>query len=181
MLWIAAAACRPAASADPAGQPGDRDEPAIAAPERSEDPGEAAVASERSDQRAVAERMAWMVGRWVAHADGRQESETWEIDGDALSGRSESHVDGRLVHHERLRVQQRGDAVVYEAQPSTQPPHAFTLTFEAPGHVRFEDPAHDWPQSIEYVRDGGTLTATVRGTTPAGEERRAVWTWTLAP
>lgn len=127
----------------------------------------------------VAERFAWLAGEWVAEADGRRESETWVTRGDALHGTSESRVGDEIVHTEQIVIEARGDAIVYEARPSSQAPHAFTLVKDAPGRARFEDPAHDWPQTIEYVRDGDTLSATVSGTED-GRPRTATWTWALA-
>lgn len=169
LLW--ATACRPS--------PGARlpDEPARdPAGEAADEPARAPSGEQLPD---LADRFAWLQGVWVAEGDGRRESETWVTQGEALFGTSESRVGDAVVHREEIVIERRGDAIVYEARPSSQAPHAFTLVEDAPGRARFEDPAHDWPQAIEYVRQGDTLTATVSGTKD-GTVRTATWTWTLS-
>ena len=158
-------------------------------PEARDVGGDAGVGAERERERApeleparaadgdvaIAERFAWMVGAWVSEADGRRESETWVVEGDTLKGVNETRVGEKVVHSEAIVIERRGEEVVYEARPSSQPAHAFVLVEDGEGRARFEDPAHDWPQVIEYAREGDVLTATVSG---AG--RTAVWRWTLA-
>ena len=124
--------------------------------------------------------LAWLVGYWLAEEGDRREVEHWKADGDALRGRNESWRGGELVHHERLQIVKHGETVVYRADPATQAGHEFPLVEHAEGVVRFEDPAHDWPQRIVYTRQGDELTATVSGG-EGNKSRTAVWTWRLAP
>lgn len=170
-LTLCATACRHSPGARPALEPVQ-----TPAADAAGDPSRTPAAQQLPEP---ARRFAWLQGEWVAEADGRRESETWVTRGDALFGTSESRVGDEVVHREEIVIERRGDAIVYEARPSSQAPHAFTLVEDGPGRARFEDPAHDWPQTIEYVRRGDTLTATVSGTKD-GTARTATWTWTLA-
>ena len=43
--------------------------------------------------------------------------------------------------------------------------------------VVFENPEHDYPQRILYLRDGDELTARIEGTA-GGVEKSSEWTWT---
>ena len=51
----------------------------------------------------------------------------------------------------------------YIAQPGGQPPTHFARTDGGENWVRFENPEHDFPQRIEYRRDGDRLYTEVAG------------------
>ena len=118
----------------------------------------------------------WLVGRWRGPDVGSVTEETWRLEGGALVGANQTTRGPRVVHSERLRIVADGAVVWYIADPSTQPEHAFRMVEVRPGYVRFEDPAHDFPQVIEYRRRGDVLEASVKG-----EGRTARWRWARVP
>ena len=73
---------------------------------------------------------------------------------------------GRVITHEYLLLAVDAGDLVYTAHPSGQQPAAFTATRIADGRVRFENPDHDFPQMIEYLRTASdSLLARVYGST----------------
>jgi hypothetical protein len=52
-------------------------------------------------------------------------------------------------------------ALAYLAQPGGRAPVAFRLAAREGTSATFENPTHDFPQRIRYVRAGETLTATI--------------------
>lgn len=107
--------------------------------------------------------LAWLAGQWGREADGRWTEESWTPPrGGVMLGHSRSGQGETLREFEFLRVQAGADGVpVYLAQPGGAAPVAFRLVRQGPASARFENAAHDYPQRIDYVRDGDTLTATI--------------------
>ncbi len=107
--------------------------------------------------------LAWLAGAWSREADGRWTEESWTPPrGGVMLGHSRSGQGETLREFEFLRVQAGADGVpVYWAQPGGAASVAFRLVRHGAGSVRFENAAHDYPQRIDYVRDGDTLTATI--------------------
>lgn len=62
---------------------------------------------------------------------------------------------------ENLRIEARGDGVYYVASPRGEGTTAFKLTESGPNRVVFENPEHDFPQKITYLRVGDRLEAEV--------------------
>lgn len=133
----------------------------------------------------------WMIGTWVSEDEGRVTAERWCVgEGGALLGDSRTVADGRVVHTETLRIEGRGESLVYVASPSGQATTEFVGAARCGSDVltgncarsceaTFENPAHDFPTSITYARcvQNEHLVATIRG-----GDRRASWTFTrLAP
>lgn len=63
-----------------------------------------------------------------------------------------------------------GGVQMYIAQPGGRPPTSFKRTAGGEHWVRFENPDHDFPQRIEYRRQGDVLHAEVAGPGDNGEE-----------
>ncbi len=107
--------------------------------------------------------LAWLAGQWSREADGRWTEESWTPSrGGVMLGHSRSGQGETLREFEFLRVQAGADGVpVYLAQPGGAAPVAFRLVRHGAASARFENAAHDYPQRIEYLRDGDTLTATI--------------------
>lgn len=141
---------------------------------------------DRAPAGSPAEQLDWMIGEWVSEEDGAVTTERWCAgEGGALVGDNHTRAGDRVVHSETLRVEARGDALVYVASPVHQ------ATTEFIGHARcgsdelegncarsceatFRNPEHDFPTEIVYGScvGSGTLVATIRG-----GERRASWTF----
>lgn len=113
-------------------------------------------------QRSVAD-LGWMSGRWVSEANGRWTEEHWSAPragtmiGYSWSGRGET-----IAEYEYLRLQAgEEDQIVYLAQPNGGAGVGFYLAQSDAASATFENPTHDFPQRIRYVRTGETMVATI--------------------
>lgn len=108
--------------------------------------------------------LAWLAGRWESvSANGRWTEENWsEPRGGVMLGHSRSGAGDRLREFEFLRLQAGADGVpAYLAQPGGRPATAFRLTAREGTSATFDNPQHDFPQRIRYVRTGNVLVATI--------------------
>lgn len=106
----------------------------------------------------------WMSGHWeVLTAQARWTEEHWSVErGGVMLGFSRTLSGTRLSEFEFLRIQAGTDGVpVYVAQPGGRPPVAFRLAAHDANSATFENPAHDFPQRIRYVRTGDAMVATI--------------------
>jgi hypothetical protein len=107
--------------------------------------------------------LGWLAGRWLAEANGRWTDESWSAPrGGVMLGHSRSGRGETLREFEFLRLAADADGTLaYFAQPGGRPPVAFRLVASEGTSATFENPGHDFPQRIRYVRDGESLTATI--------------------
>jgi hypothetical protein len=108
--------------------------------------------------------LGWMSGRWESqNAQGRWTEESWSAPrGGLMLGHSRSGAGEQVREFEFLRIQAGPDGVpAYLAQPGGRPPVPFRLTAHDANSATFENPAHDFPQRIRYVRTGDTMVATI--------------------
>lgn len=108
--------------------------------------------------------LAWLSGRWESVSEsGRWTEETWSAPrGGVMLGHSRSGSGDRAREFEFLRLQAGPDgAVAYHAQPGGRPAIAFQLTARDGTSATFDNPQHDFPQRIRYVRNGTTMVATI--------------------
>ena len=112
---------------------------------------------------ATVDDLAWLAGQWSREEGERWTEESWTPPrGGVMLGHSRSGRGDRLREFEFLRVQAGADGVpAYIAQPGGREPVVFPLVGRDGMSATFENPAHDYPQRIIYVRDGDTLTATI--------------------
>lgn len=135
----------------------------------------AVVALQGSQAPRPIERLAWLAGCWQAASPRRVAQETWTAHrGGVMFSVARTFRGDSLVEYELVVLRQRGDSLVYQAQPSGQPAAAFTAP---PANISdtmivFENPAHDYPQRIGYRRLGAeSLLAWIDGTTRGGPRR----------
>ena len=69
-----------------------------------------------------------------------------------------------------LSLECRSATTSYIAQPRGRPPTTFRLTASGADWARFENPAHDFPQRIEYHRTPDGLHAETAGPDKDGKE-----------
>ena len=107
--------------------------------------------------------LGWLAGAWVGEAGGRWTEESWTPPrGGVMLGVSRSGRGAELREYEFIRIARGGDgAISYIAMPQGGAPVAFALVRRERTRAIFENVAHDYPQRIEYVRDGDVLTATI--------------------
>lgn len=114
---------------------------------------------------------AWLTGRWCAADGDEQVEELWlSPRGTTLLGLSRTTNAEETVAFEYLRIVEAGGELQYVAQPAGRPPTVFSLGASGEQWVRFENPAHDFPQRIEYRRDGDRLRAEIAGPGDGGRE-----------
>jgi hypothetical protein len=103
----------------------------------------------------------WLRGSW--HGDDGEAEEHWTAAaGGTMLGVGRTIVGDTTRSFEFMRIEARPAGLVFIAQPSGGPAVEFTASTCAPDLLRFENPAHDFPKSIEYRRDGAdAITATV--------------------
>lgn len=112
--------------------------------------------------------LAWVVGAWSATVEGTTTIETWcpapaSRPGAARwIGDNRTRKGDREVAFEWMAIEGQGPASVYLAQPSGRtPPARFDrVASDRPRTAVFENPAHDFPQRLEYLREGPMLRAT---------------------
>lgn len=122
--------------------------------------------------------LAWLAGSWTGESGGMQMEEHWtKPKGNTMVGMHRDVGKGRTLLFEFLRIEQRGDQIVYLSMPNGRSPAtAFPLKELSGTRVVFENPAHDFPQRIIYWKDGSDLRARIEGTQngKAGSEE---WRW----
>ena len=115
---------------------------------------------------------AWLAGPWVTVRGSRTIEEQWNAPrGGMMQATGRTTQGDRLVEFEFLRIVRRNGSLVFIAQPNGVPPTEFALTSHGPDSVRFENPAHDFPQVVRYRLAGpGSLVAVVSAVS-GGKER----------
>ena len=95
----------------------------------------------------------WLSGCWVASSGKRVTEETWMAPaGGMMLGMSRSVRDGVATGYEFLVLRVIEGRLVYSAHPSGQEPTDFRATSVSSALLRFENPSHDFPKRIDYVR-----------------------------
>ncbi len=109
----------------------------------------------------------WMVGAWQGAHGAGQFREEWSAPQGGIMRGSGSGLSaaGVTEFSEQLRIEARGDGVVYIASPIGQATTEFRLTRASEHEAVFENPTHDFPTRIAYTlaADGGSLVARVDG------------------
>jgi hypothetical protein len=111
-------------------------------------------------------RVEFMAGEWI-DADPSQGvviEERWTpVLGGTMLGSTRTVVNGRLAFFEYLRLEERGNGVVYVSQPKGGDPTPFALVAGGRDLAVFENLGPEFPKRIIYRRDGDTLFATIEG------------------
>ena len=95
----------------------------------------------------------WLSGCWVASSGKRVTEETWMAPaGGMMLGMSRSVRDGVATGYEFLVLRVIEGRLVYSAHPSGQEPTDFRATSVSSALLRFDNPSHDFPKRIDYVR-----------------------------
>ncbi|ABF54078.1 DUF6265 family protein [Sphingopyxis alaskensis] len=112
---------------------------------------------------ATVDDLGWLAGDWASEAGGRWTEESWTAPrGGVMLGVSRSGRGEVLRDYEFIRIAADDDgAISYIAMPQGGAPVTFALVRYDGTSATFENPAHDYPQRIAYVREGDTLTATI--------------------
>ena len=125
----------------------------------------------------------WLAGHWCQRTETGLIEEFWlaPVGGESL-GLSRTVADGRSGAFEFIRLARVDGALTYLAQPSGRPPTAFAYADGGEDWIRFENPAHDFPQRIEYRRKGaGALEAEISGPGGNGTTQRVTYAYVACP
>lgn len=109
--------------------------------------------------------LAWLKGCWRTEGDGPVVTEVWIAPPmPALLGYSYTVRDGETRGWEQTRIERTDSGIYFVAMPNGGAAVRFRLREDGePNLARFDNPAHDYPQTVEYRRDGAWLVATISG------------------
>ena len=109
------------------------------------------------------EKLQWLAGSWKLENNGKLIEEQWmRPAGGMMVGMSRTVVGGKTVSFEFLRIEERGDTLVYIAQPEGHPGTEFRLAEATESEWVFANPQHDFPKRIRYRRNAdGSATARI--------------------
>lgn len=112
----------------------------------------------------------WLAGHWCGGSAERKIDEVWLPEaGGALLGMSRTVRGERTESFEFMRLVPAGKDAGLHVQPNGVAPTLFALTGHGEGWLVLENPAHDFPNRIEYRRDGAGLRASIAGPGRDGE------------
>lgn len=115
----------------------------------------------------------WLAGSWCNDDDGRQIAEVWLPEaGGMMLGMSRTVRDAKMESFEYMRIVSEGKTARFHVQPNGSPPTVFAQAARGDGWVRFENAAHDFPNRIEYRRQGDQLHAYIAGPGSDGKEMK---------
>ena len=123
------------------------------------------------------EQLAWMAGSWGAPSGGADVEEVWLAPrGGLMLGLGRTVKDDKAVDFEFMRVEQRGETLVYLAMPRGAPATPFPLASLDASSAVFESNL-EFPRRVSYRKNpDGTLTARIEGTRN-GQPAAREWTW----
>jgi hypothetical protein len=126
-----------------------------------------AVRSVVSGAPATISQVAWIAGLWVGtSANNGTTEERWTSPASgSMIGMARTLSTGSMTGFEFLCIAERDGSLVYSAMPNGRSPATdFVLTGVTGDGATFENPAHDFPKMIRYVRRAdGTLETIVSG------------------
>jgi peptidylprolyl isomerase len=118
----------------------------------------------------ASEPPAFLAGDWCAVSGDRRFEERWTAPvGGRMHALARSFRGDSLTGFEFLRIEAQDGALTYLAQPGGGAPVPFRESERGEARIVFANPAHDYPQRIEYFRDDSGLHAVVSGPPTPGE------------
>ncbi len=119
----------------------------------------------------------WMTGSWATTLGDTKMEEHWTTaEGGLMLGMHRDVAKDGKTSFEFLRIEKRGDSLVYQAMPRGRPATPFSLMSATSSKIVFENLQHDFPQRIIYWRDGAKLCARVEGMLQ-GKLESEEWCW----
>lgn len=127
--------------------------------------------------------LAHFAGTWRAAMGRAEVEEFWTPPkAGAMFGISRTTSGDRTREFEYLRIVEKGGTLVYVAQPGGKAPTEFKLSKLTADEAVFENPEHDFPNKIAYVKKpDGELHATIYGPGPGPGGKERSMTFEYAP
>lgn len=104
----------------------------------------------------------WMTGAWM-----RQDGDSWADEywtpprGGMMIGASRSGKGEKLTFFEHMRIVEEKDGLVFIAIAGDQKPVRFVAQTKTAEEIVFVNAEHDYPQRIQYWREGKELKAEI--------------------
>jgi len=99
------------------------------------------------------DKVAFLAGCWRQQSGESMQEEIWTpAHGNSMYGQNRLIKDGKLRFFELLRIDRRGDDLVYIAMPAARSVTSFELTASTKTSVTFTNPEHDFPNTLIYER-----------------------------
>lgn len=115
----------------------------------------------------------WLAGHWCGGDAGSQIDEVWLPEaGGALLGMSRTLRGASVESFEYMRIVSDAGVAQLHVQPNGVPATVFVQAARGDGWIRFENSAHDFPNRIEYRRDGDKLHAYIAGPGRDGKDMK---------
>jgi hypothetical protein len=125
--------------------------------------------------------VSWMAGHWRSVTEDVVSEEAWLAPkGGVMLGVHRDVRPDRRAFFEYLRIEARAERLVYVASPMGRGTTEFVLVELEGSSAVFANPDHDFPQRIEYTREGDRMTARAEGRVD-GRQRSEQWVWELMP
>lgn len=122
----------------------------------------------------------WLQGHWCQTTGNALTEEVWMAGSKGSSvGMARTLVDGNMTSFEYLRIVHKDGQTDYIAQPNGNPATVFAATETGPQSATFENPSHDFPQSISYAKTENGLLAEISG--PSAGDKPMVITIDYVP
>lgn len=123
--------------------------------------------------------LGWLSGRWCGGEAERVVEETWLAPvGGELIGMSRTRKGETTRSFEFMRIVREGEGLAMRVQPNGGTATVFLSVASGQGWIRFGNPAHDFPNTIEYRRQGARLQAWIAGPGPDGKPMRVDFDYT---
>jgi hypothetical protein len=112
-------------------------------------------------------KLSWLTGDWITTnpKPGRTEYESWKLGSNGELGGVSLVMKGTdTLFVEKFRIDSRGGDLYYVADvPGNKEPVDFKITRITDNGFTCENPKHDFPKKIVYVKDGNNIKATISG------------------
>jgi hypothetical protein len=110
----------------------------------------------------------WLKGCWRTDGGGPEITEVWIAPAaPVMFGYSYTIGEGEVQGWEQTRIEMIDGWPHFVAMPGGDAPVRFRLRETAPttpNHAWFDNPGHDYPQTVEYHREGNRLHAAISAT-----------------
>jgi hypothetical protein len=119
----------------------------------------------------------FLSGYWLSCEGGREVFEVWTAPRGGIQVGHGMTLENGKASFEQFRIAPFEDGLAYLAQPGGGETTAFKLIEVSATRAVFSNPAHDFPQTIVYERDGDRLNALIEG--DIGGQKQ-VFSWSYA-